>query len=277
MPTNESPDPKTAPGQMTAESRTALLANIAEINAKMSVKKPPLSYEDRLPLIIQSNGLMKQYFVQLPRYTLGRCPVCGTPLEDVFDPWGLDGFWWLESLPVSRPKLSSCEHFRVLTGAVNLNEKPPQGGDQECYPGPEVPYVIPRALKYPTMVAVILSIPMKNGYTAYPISYFSSEAPPTPALANPWTKKTFSYLHPSGRAVFTILSDPWDFELMPWVEEGKIQWIDAGDPNFTLKSAPASRCPYVNLKGLRERQTIVKDKRYTIPPPNNEEFDPFSG
>jgi len=280
MPTNESPGSAPASGQMTKEVRDRLLADFRDNQSKfreVARAKPPPPSTVRSQLIQQKTELLSQYFAQLPRFVFGRCPVCNVPLEQVFDPWGLDGFWWQESLSGRCPVPSACEHFRVLTGALNLNGKSPLGGEAESHPGPEVPYVISKVLALPTMVAVISALPMKNGYTAYPISYFSQDKPPTSALANPWTKRSCSFTDDTGEPAFTYKTDPWDFDLLPWVAQGKIKWIEPGDPQYNLKSGPTDRCPYVDLKGLRLRQEIKGDKRFTKPPPNNEVIDPFSG
>jgi hypothetical protein len=59
----------------------------------------------------------------------------------------------------------------VLRGAVNFNNLRPVAGRIEVWPGPEVPYVIPRLLEMPGMLAVISHIGMDTGYTVYPIAY----------------------------------------------------------------------------------------------------------
>jgi hypothetical protein len=264
---------------MTKEARDLILAGVSEIQAKFregSRASPPMPYAVRSQLIEQKRDLLDQYFEQLPRYVFGRCPICNLLLEQVFDLWGLDGFWWQEQLSGQCPKPIACEHFRVLTGALNLNDQPPVGGEVESHPGPEVPYVIPKVLELPTMVAVISSILMKNGYTAYPISYFSKDQPPTSALANPWRMTSCNFTTVTGEPAFTYLTDPWDFELLPWVAKDKIKWIDLGDDQSILISGPADKCPYVDLKGLHQQQTIVNGNRYTKSPPNNEVYDPFS-
>jgi len=256
-----------------------LLAGVNEIQAKfreVARAAPPDSFKVRSQLNKQQNELLQQYYAQLPRYVFGRCPFCNILLEQIFDPWGLDGFWWQETLTGRCPKPSACEHFRVLTGALNLNERPPLGGEAESHPGPEVPYVIPVVLDMPTMLVVISSLAMVNGYTAYPISYFSQDKPPTPALANPWRLTSCSFITANGKSGFTYKTDPWDFELLPWVMKGKVKWIAPGDSQNVLKSAPAEKCPYLNLQGLRLRQVIKKDQRHTQPPPNKEVYNPFA-
>jgi hypothetical protein len=175
-----------------------------------------------------------------------------------------------------RPEPQACPHFRVLTGALNLNGLPPVGGEAEAHPGPGVPYVIPKVLELPTMVAVVHELKMKNGYTAYPISYFSSEKPSSYVLANPWTRQSASYRTPSGQSGFAYKTDPWDFNLPPWVSQGKLRWIERGDKDHSLSRRPPAEFPYANLTGPRLRQTIVKDRVFTAPPPNNEKINPFT-
>ncbi len=279
MPTNETSGSGAPTAPMTKESRDLLLRRVHEIDAKIREgmkKKPQMSYSDRSQLGGQTRELLSQYFAQLPRYVFSRCPSCNVLLEQVFDPWGLDGFWWQEASSGRCPKPSACEHFRFLTGALNLNGKPPLGGEAESHPGPEVPYVIPKVLELPTMVAVISSLRLTNGYAAYPIAYFSLEKPPTAALANPWTKTSCYFTAPNGKRGFTYMTDPWDFELLPWVAKGKVKWIEPGDPKNILKSGPDERCPYADSKGLRQQQVIMNGQRHTTPPPNNEDINPFS-
>jgi hypothetical protein len=55
----------------------------------------------------------------------------------------------------------TCPHFCVLGGAVNYQGLPPLGGNQEVIPGPEIPFVYPRLLALPGVVAVISSLPME--------------------------------------------------------------------------------------------------------------------
>jgi hypothetical protein len=264
---------------MSKDARDLLLGSVRELRAKIRAgakERPKMSYEVRSQLSKKIGELLDQYFARLPRFAFGRCPVCNSLLDQVFDPWGLDGFWWQEDLNGRCPEPSACEHFRVLTGALNLNGQPPRGGEVESYPGPEVPYVIPKVLELPSMVAVISSLPMNNGYTAYPISYFSREKPPSTALANPWTKTSCSFTAPNGASGFMYKTDPWDFELLPWVVKSKVQWIDPGDPRNILKAGPVEKFPYGKLQGLRLQQVIKNDKRFTKSPPHNEVINPFS-
>ncbi|MBS8122273.1 hypothetical protein [Candidatus Vampirococcus lugosii] len=72
--------------------------------------------------------------------------------------------------------------FRLLRGALNFNNLKPKGGRHKALLGPEVPYVIPRILKLPTMIMVISQITL-DGYL---LSYFSDEKPKPGQLTSPW-------------------------------------------------------------------------------------------
>src|SRR5579859_352035 len=99
MPTNEPSGPGSSPAPMTKEARDLLVRSVNEVQAKIfevARTRPPLPFAVRSELIKQKDELLNQYFAQLLRYAFGRCPFCNTLLEQVFDPWGLDGFWWQE-------------------------------------------------------------------------------------------------------------------------------------------------------------------------------------
>ena len=203
--------------------------------------------EDRLADIVVT--LWREYFARLPRLPLSRCPYCGDLLRWMFDPFGLEGFWWQAQLPFEEEyKPKACKHFILLLGALNLNGLPPKGGREEASPGPEVPYVIARFLNaHPTRVVVISAFSMHNGYTAYPIAYFSEEEPHDySASTASWCRETRD---PGGwiDSKLEIL----DYDLQPWVEQGKIRWIESGDESHTLVSEPKS-FPYQDLPGKRK-------------------------
>src|SRR5262245_60921179 len=117
-----------------------------------------------------------EYFEDAPRVALSCCPFDGKPLLRSFDPFGLDGLWWRTGATPEEPP--SCRHFCVLLGALDFAGNVPQAGDFEVHPGPGRPFVIPRLLDHPSMLAVISQFRMENGYLAYPIAYFAERRPP---------------------------------------------------------------------------------------------------
>jgi hypothetical protein len=86
-------------------------------------------------------------------------------------------------------ELPTCPHFCVLGGAVNHQGLPPRSGNEEVFPGPEIPFVYPRVLALPGVIAVISSLPMENGYLSYPIGYFAEKRPPGEQLVAGWRHK----------------------------------------------------------------------------------------
>jgi len=249
---------------------------LVEIRAA-GVKDGSLSSEEKRELILERRRVMKGYFQDLPRMGLSRCPVCGEILVLAFDPWGVDGYWWQEKELVSYEDPEHGDCFAVLTGAMSLNSKQPKGGLRyPAHVGPDVPYVIPRILEMPTMVAVISSVRMACGYTAYPIAYFTEKKPLPGTLTQTWRRTTYNWIDSSGEPAWSAPRDPWDFELDPWIKRGKILWITPGDDSFTLRSGRDGECPYVNLPGSREQLLIKGDGVITLPPPIGDEVDPFN-
>ena len=274
------PSGGSAGSPLTRDVRDALLHAYDEAVERL-VKgvsgTPPIPLEEEKKLKAECEAPLQEYYDRLPRMTLSRCPYCKELLKHVFDPWGVDGLWWQESEATSCDEPETCPHFAVLLGAVNLNGLEPKGGShgREAHVGPEVPYVIPRVLDLPTMVAVISSLRMANGYTAYPIAYISDVAPPPGSLTQSWTRTTYSFRDAAGRHAWTVKTDPWDFELLRWVAKGKVRWIERSDPQFVLSEEGVTAFPYDNLLGRRERVIIEGNKLRTLPPPAGEEIDPF--
>ncbi len=92
----------------------------------------------------------------------------------------------------------------------------------------EVPFVKPRGLSLPGMVAVIHSLPVAERYTAYPIVYFTEQQPPQREFCIPWARIEYvarDRNHPevtiTGRR-----SDDQDYDLVRWIEQGKLYWLD---------------------------------------------------
>ena len=177
---------------------------------------------ERSALVKQIEPLLVQYWEWIPSVYLSRCPVCQEKFYRKFDPVDLNGFWWMDRTqrPVQEPP--SCPHFCLLTGAVDrhgLSWTPPLF---ECHPGPEQPFVIPRILEMPDMAAVITFVPMTCGFTAYPVVYFSAHPPKGRGLTQSWAHKEYCFTLEDGRKGWDIVEDEYDFNLEPWIEQGKI-------------------------------------------------------
>ena len=215
------------------------------------------------------------YFDVLPRVPLSRCPHTNELLVRAFDPVGVDGLWWQEGQLIEFDEPAPPPTFQVLLGALNMNGKPPQGGPSEALVGPEVPYVIPRILEMPEMMAVVSEVRMANDYIAYPIAYFSTESPPPGSLTQSWRESQYSFQTPAGTPAWTVKTDPWDFDLERWVEVRKLQWVDPGDEDMQVRSGSWAEYPFRAVTGRREQQIIEGSDVWTEPPPSGEELEPF--
>jgi len=229
-------------------------------------------YDAAAALLKTARRIKEDYFQHIPRVIVSCCPFDGKPLVRTFDPFGLDGLWWK---PDQNPQeLPACPHICVVRGAVHFRGLPPRGGHFQALPGPEVPHIIPRLLEYPGMVAVVSQLEMECGYAAYPIAYFAERRPPVAELTADWPRDTYSYETETGELGWTTPNDPWDFDLRPWLQAGKIRWCDPDSDRTSLSDAPPDQCPYVDLPGLRERMMVKGDVSWTAGLPEGEDLDP---
>jgi hypothetical protein len=258
------------PAPLTKQERRTLLearrAALAKYEQAMnrSGQHPPWSDDEARALaeaeqhLAEAERVEAAYFDRLPRLTLSTCPFDGRPLVRSFDPFGLDGPWWRsDATPDEAP---TCPHFCVLLGAVSFAGRPALAGDFDVHPGPEVPYVIPRLLAHPEMTAVLSRLEMENACVAYPIAYFARRRPPPQHLTAGWVRTNFVYTTQLGEGGWRIPNDPWDFDLGPWLAEGKIRWCVPGSDNSALSTEPPDRCPYLNLPGERQRLVVRGDR-----------------
>src|SRR5262245_54282021 len=122
--------------------------------------------------LARAEKLESEYWRRLPRTAMACCPHCGSTFVSPFDPFDLVGLWWRGDEDDTPPPVA-CPHFVLRRGAVHFHGKPARAG-RSVRTGPEVPYLLPRLLTMPGMVAVIGELAMDNGYTAYPILYFTT-------------------------------------------------------------------------------------------------------
>lgn len=217
--------------------------------------------------------LKAAYYAGLPRLVMSCCPFDGKPLVRTFDPVGLDGLWWHPD--VTPDEVPTCPHFCVLGGAVNYQGLPPVAGDTDVYPGPEVPFVYPRLLALPGVVAVISSLTMDNGYLAYPIAYFAEKRPPGEQLVAGWRHRQHEWRDQFGEYGSRFENDLWDFELRPWLEQGKIRWTPPGSDRTKLADEPWQSCPYLDLPGQHKKVSLWRDQCGYLAPPDGSYISPY--
>ena len=203
----------------------------------------------------------EEYFRRLPRLAIAACPHCDKSLFRAFDPFGLDGFWWRSDAQPDEPP--ACHHFCLLQGAVKLAAETP-GPDFEVHPGPAAPFVIPRVLEQPDMVAVLSELSLVDGSSAYAVAYFAARRPPVQTLAASWARTNFVYTTQLGAHAWRAADDPcgpagaeqWDFDLRPWVTARKVLWCDPGTDRTRLSTTSPEACPFLDLPGVRSAQVI---------------------
>ena len=202
----------------------------------------------------QSAQLWDRYLAGLPTLPLSRCPHTGETAWHSFDPYGLDGLWWRYGAAARPPERLPGTHF-ALTGAVALASRV-ERAPFLCKPGPGAPYVLPRLLGLPSVVAVLSSVPV-GAHQGYATSYFAQPLPVAPA-ANVWGDDHYLYLDERGashRVAVVEREEEFDFELAPWIELGRLFWITPGDGTLTLHDT-VHDCPYLGLPGRRGLQRI---------------------
>ncbi len=216
-----------------------------------------------------------EYADRLPRMVLSRCPFTGEPLKRVFDPFGLDGPWWhlLNDIKYDEPR--APEAFQVLLGAVAFHGRVPDEVIEEVRPGPDVPFVVPRLLDLPGMKAVIGRIDLATGDTAYPVAYFSTAEIEPILLHQTWCRKDYWFPTDSGDAGWSIANDVFDFDLAPYLADGRLLWTDPADPDGRVLGPADGECPFLDLDGDRQLQQVVAGEVDLIGLPTGEPINPF--
>jgi len=206
------------------EKHRALILNIRGLEAQIKKDKArAVELErERSTLLKKIEPLILEYWEWIPAVYVSRCPICHEKLYRRFDPVDLNGFWWMDRTqrPVKEPPC--CPHFCLLLGAVDRHGIAFKGTLFECHPGPEQPFVVPRILEMPQMMAVVTFIPMTCGFTAYPVAYFSEQPPQGRNLSQSWARKEYHFTLEDGRKGWDIIEDEYDFDLDPWIEQGKV-------------------------------------------------------
>jgi len=197
----------------------------------------------------------QEYLDGLHRVQMSACPFCQQGFEYSFDPFDTDGPWWRG---IQGPEIPACPHYCFVRGAVNFSGGPlptPPRSEDAARCGPEVPYVIPKQLELPNVVAVIGELEMDPGWRAFPIVYFADPRPAAELLSFNWGQSMYSYMRSNGQPETGYPNDPWDFELEPWIARGKLLWCVRGSKNRRLAN-PKGPCPYVGLQGTREMMKV---------------------
>jgi hypothetical protein len=214
-----------------------------------------LTIPERDALDDRADLLEKQYAAGLPLYAISRCPHCEEPFEIAADFYGLNGPFWPE-FGIQRIG-NACPHVIAYLGALNYHDTVPTADEcgpfNEIHSGPEVPYLVPRLMGLPGMKCIVSSRSIiDDRFTVYFMTYFADPpAPPSEGHQN-WLRQHHSYLTPTGHRINHIRTDPWDFDVLGWMEAhpDSVGWIAPGDDTLTLHWS-TDDFPYDGLPGRR--------------------------
>jgi len=264
--------------ELTAADRRLLLDKAWSIEAQLypDDDAPELDDQARAKLEETYFLTLAEYADRLPRVVMSICPHTGAPFKKSFDPWGVDGPWWHKDREVEIEEPKTPPTFKVLQGALALQGRTPLEARAPVIPGPEVPFVIPRLLELPGMVAVVSRLSLATGDVAYPVAYFSTEAIPHPRLHQFWLEEDYWFETDDGKSGWLIANDLWDFDLAPWVRAGKLRWIEREASALrVVDGRDGPPCPFLNLPGDRQPQSLGFGKRVLLELPDGSPVNPF--
>jgi len=221
---------------------------------------------------------LAEYGDRLPRMIVSACPLTGAPLKRAIDPFGFDGPWWpvMSAVDIEEPRGPAT--FQVLLGALALRREKPTEAKDAVKPGPEVPFVVPALLALPGMIAVVGQLTLETGDTAYPIAYFSDQEIAPQQLHQPWLRDEFWFTDADGNEGWSIATDPWDFELGPYLETGQLRWVLLDEPAPRVRRHGVEGdgpCPFADLPGERLPQVFVDGEREFLALPDGGPAVPF--
>lgn len=213
----------------------------------------------REQLINRRGELRETYLSLLPSVEISRCPFSSEVVRRAIDVIDLDGMYWEAKGPTRPPTEDAPTSMIALTGAVAIGE-PVAWAPFLAKPGPEVPFLRTDVLRHEGVAAVISRIGV-GPHVGYPIVYFLDPvegAVPAELRLNEWGSERFRSLDPDGVWRWgTDLDDEstYEYEIAPWIEAGKVGWIEPGDASLTVRFG-LDGCPYVGLQGRRAATRI---------------------
>ena len=203
----------------------------------------------------------KDYVEGVPIVALSRDPFTGDVFEAAIDTLGLDGLFWAYERE-HRPWVQPPPGFFAWTGSVAYDGPLPDW-TMKAMPGPEVPFVLPRILEHPDIKAVLSAVPIGE-HVGFPVVYFAKGQHPDIERVDDWGHNTYNVVRPDGSltSVHSVQDDEEkDFELGPWLDSGKLLWIEPGDESLTLRSGREDN-PYLGLEGSHRRRYLQEGKTW---------------
>ncbi len=249
-------------------------------------KKVPQLVQEAERLSYLSDQLLYNNAKRTPVVMVSICPYCGQEVWAKIGVYSLtSNFWYLQDNGGHSgvTKETVCKHFFCMDGALNLNGIEPTEAyapveavsNQTIRMAAEVPFVKPRILNLPTILAVIHSFPIAENYTAYPIVYFAQEMPPQESFCIGWARSQYvDFHHKSNRqlqskdhpkvVMIAKRNDVQEYELQKWVSKGKLIWVD---PLTEDRLIIEGEFPYANEVGKRHPYLIHEGSVTDLPNP----------
>ena len=236
---------------LTLEERTGMIRRILDLERRLvqakGVGSPWWDLESQLA------ALRKEYVRRVPRPVVSYDPIGEQSLRLGVDCVGLDSPWWDVDGP-GRPTDEPLPlTWYAANGAMRL-QKPYERWGSPVKVGPLAPYVVPRVLERPGVVAVVSTVPVGQ-HTGWLIVYYSPWPNPPPGKrVNEWGRECYRVRSESGQLRVEKVFDfepEWDFDLASWIAAGKLLWTPPGEPGAEARSVVAG-CPYLGLLGRRD-------------------------
>ncbi len=209
--------------------------------------------------------LVQRYRARLPVHLLALCPICGTPFGEPVDTLSLNGFgWdlpnaglgWAQRLGVQRKEYGYCKHLLCASFFLSLNGVVPDDlfEDKSIQAGPEVPSIMRAPMRPEGARAVIHHLPIARyddpsstaAYSVFFMTYFVPD------------EKEFSRQTKDWQPHYGMVDyDDADYELLPWVEQGRLLWLTAKDSAPALDTDDSESFPYGMIEGDRSSNRVI--------------------
>lgn len=207
-------------------------------------------------------AVARDYEAATPIVALSRCPFTSDVFESSLDILGVDGMWWAYDYDY-RPFVAPIATFFAWTGSMQLDGPIPNLPLKSMI-GPAAPFVLPRILEHPSMRAVMSTV-LVGEHVGFPVVYFSDAIPTDLKRVDDWAHSSYSFNRVDGSPTSAHVTEydiEKDFDIAPWIRNGKLSWIAPGDIELTLRTS-VSDCPFVTVGGDRHRQYIQYGKTWS--------------
>ena len=207
---------------------------------------------------IMSSRFYSPEWQSLPAYIIARCPYCLVTNIEKLNTYTT--YKWSMVFPHNSVKESvyslelvehHCEHFSLVQSFLNVDMYDGYSPD----PGYVSPYVIGHLIQADLSLAVMHALPIcriENNdfiprYTLFMISYFSEYPQEVVRAVQAYNSRWYS-LEASGTLYLPLqFGRKYWADLLLWVREGKLYWVDSDDPNLSIRTHDVDAFPYGNL------------------------------